>query len=462
MVIPTPGSMKDVLYNYDVYPKVVLANTTNTITVQPLGWHVAFAAEKTYTVGVFKLRDSNPKTYPDIPRPAAMAVTPDADGCLRFPVTPDGEGEYLVQLLDNPDDPKAKPIASLSFFALAEDMKGRIPLRGDLHMHTRRSDGKEAPAVVCANYRGHGYDFFSITDHRRYYPSLEAIEAWEGLTDFNIVEGEEVHLPLNDVHYINFGGSYSVNALVTAYNDEKAGKDLAWRSKNGQAPDPMTEEEFIAMIKERAKSVDLPYESERLSYAVMEWIYEHVQKGGGLAVFPHPYWLNPRMQLPEDYIEFIYRNKPFDAFEVLGGENYYAHNGFQTGFYYEMKAKGVAYPVVGSTDSHCSTENNRNGLICSTIAFAKENTRDGIIEAIKNGYSVAVDSISPEYRMVGDFRLMKYGSFLQENYFPLHDRACKAEGYYMNRHLAGDKRATEILKAMKGQIPEMQKKYFAV
>ena len=64
--------------------------------------------------------------------------------------------------------------------------------------------------------------------------------------------------------------------------------------------------------------------------------------------------------------------------------------------------------------------------------------------------------------MVGDFRWVKYGSFLQENYFPLHDRACKAEGYYMNRHLAGDKRATEILKAMKGQIPEMQKKYFAV
>ena len=76
--------------------------------------------------------------------------------------------------------------------------------------------------------------------------------------------------------------------------------------------------------------------------------------------------------------------------------------------------------------------------------------------------TVAVDSISPEYRMVGDFRWVKYGSFLQENYFPLHDRACKAEGYYMNRHLAGDKRATEILKAMKGQIPEMQKKYFAV
>ena len=51
---------------------------------------------------------------------------------------------------------------------------------------------------------------------------------------------------------------------------------------------------------------------------------------------------------------------------------------------------------------------------------------------------------------------MKYASFLMENYFPVHDLACKAEGYYMNRYLAGDKRAEAILHAMKGQIPEMQ------
>jgi hypothetical protein len=71
-----------------------------------------------------------------------------------------------------------------------------------------------------------------------------------------------------------------------------------------------------------------------------------------------------------------------------------------------------------------------------------------------------VDTISKEYRLVGDFRLMKYASFLMENYFPLHDLACRAEGYYMNRYIAGDARALDILKAMKGQIPEMQKKYF--
>ena len=85
-----------------------------------------------------------------------------------------------------------------------------------------------------------------------------------------------------------------------------------------------------------------------------------------------------------------------------------------------------------------------------------------MIHAIRHKYAVAVDTISAEYRLVGDFRFVKYGSFLLKNYFPIHDLACEAEGYYMNRLVAGDPRASEILKLMKGQIPEMQKKYFAV
>ena len=115
--------------------------------------------------------------------------------------------------------------------------------------------------------------------------------------------------------------------------------------------------------------------------------------------------------LPEEYTEFIYKEAPFDAFEVLGGENYYAHNGFQTGFYYEMKAKGIDAPVVGSTDSHGSI-NNRNAHICSTMVFSPKNECEAIIDSIKNFYSIAIDGISKEYRLVGDFRLARYANFL--------------------------------------------------
>ena len=452
--------MKRELYNYDIYPKVFLGDRETTVTVKPLGAHANFTADKTYDVEVFKVSESNPRRYPERSGRTSLTVVPETDGTLRIAAFYRGEGEHFINIYL---DEEKKSRLTLSVYSLNSDMAGRVPLRGDLHVHTYRSDGKESPEVVCANYRAHGYDFTVISDHHRYYPSLEAQNFYKDVTDLNIVQGEEVHLPLNDVHYVNFGGSYSINALVTpSANGEKAGDSLNWRSLDGNAPETVTREEFEAMIRERAKSVPRENESERLSYAVLEWTYGHIRKNGGLGIFPHPYWLCQMMQLPEDYTEFIYKNAPFDAFEVLGGESYYQHNGFQTAFYYDMKTKGYDYPVVGSTDTHGSTEHNRNALICSTIVFAKANTDRELINAIKEKYSVAVDTISAEYRLVGDFRWVKFGSFLIENYFPIHDLACKAEGYYMKQYATGDERAASVLSAMKGQIPEMQKKYFAL
>ena len=53
-------------------------------------------------------------------------------------------------------------------------------------------------------------------------------------------------------------------------------------------------------------------------------------------------------------MRFIYEKAPFDAFEVLGGENYYQQNGLQTAMYYEEYKHGRVHPIVGSTDSHNS------------------------------------------------------------------------------------------------------------
>lgn len=449
--------MKPVLYDYDIYPKAFLGNAEKTITIQPLGDHVAFKKDKNYTVQVLKVNQGNASVYPERSGRSNVPAILGEDGNLRLTAYFEGEGEHYLNVHED-----GRCIFTLSVYSLDEDMAGRIPQRGDLHLHTRRSDGSQSPAITASNYRGHGYDFMVISDHNRYYPSLEAIRAFGDISDVALVPGEEVHLLLNDVHYINFGGTYSINALVEGGpNDEKAGSDLAWRSLDGNAPDTMSREDYLAMVRERAKSVPLANESERLSYAVIEWTYEHMKANGGLGVFVHPYWLCQCMQLPEEYTEFIYKNKPFDAFEVLGGENYFGQNGFQTALYYEMRAKGVDVGVVGATDSHSShAEHNRNALICSTIVFAKENTREGLVQAIKDKYSVAVDTISTEYRLVGDFRWIRYGSFLMENYFPVHDQVCATEGHYLKRHFNGDKRATEVLKTMKGQIPEMQKKYF--
>lgn len=451
--------MQQVYYDYDIFPKVFLGDREQTVTLQPLGVRTAFTQGKTYTLLLQQVNQGIAAPWPERGGRLTLTATPREDGCLSFTAYFQGEGEYRIEVQD-----QGRVLAVLSVYTLGEDMAGRIPQRGDLHLHTCYSDGHDDPVNVVASYRGHGYDFMVISDHHRYYPSLEAIRRYGEISDVCILPGEEIHLPLNEVHYVNFGGSYSINALVAGGpNEERAGEDLLWRSLDGEAPEPMSQEAFLTMIRERSTRIPLPHESERLSYAVLEWIFEHMKRNGGLGIFPHPYWLCPLMQLPEEYTEFVYRQMPFHAFEVLGGENYFPHNGFQTALYYDMRAKGIDPPVVGSTDSHnASAENNRNALICSTIVFAKENTREGLVSAIKDKFSVAVDSISPEYRLVGDFRWIRYGAFLMEHYFPLHDRACHAEGYYLHRHFAGDKQATAVLAAMKGQIPALQKKYFHV
>ena len=198
--------MKKELYNYDVYPKVFLGDRETAVTVQPLGLHSSFVEGHSYRVTVRKVNQGNPTTYPERSGRTELHVTPDEAGKLVFPVYYEGEGEHFINIYSVEDETKL--LVTLSVYSLAEDMAGRIPLRGDLHMHTCRSDGKEGPTTVAANYRGHGYDFFVISDHRRYYPSLEAVEFYGDLTDFTIVPGEEIHLPLNDVQHQRSGHAF--------------------------------------------------------------------------------------------------------------------------------------------------------------------------------------------------------------------------------------------------------------
>ena len=164
-------------------------------------------------------------------------------------------------------------------------------------------------------------------------------------------------------------------------------------------------------------------------------------------------------QIHEPFTQYMLANKPFDAFEVLGGENYYQQNGFQTAIYYDEYRRGNVLPIVGSTDSHNSTENNRNAAICSTIVFAHKNERADILQSIKDKYSVAVDTISAEYRLVGEHRFQKYACYLMENFYPLHDRAAYSDGEVMRKYYLGEADAS-VVEATAALAEKMFDKYF--
>ena len=441
------------LTNYDIFPKVFRCDTPVEVTIKPLGLHVAFSGE--YTIQVRAFNEGNSTRYPERNNLKEYPVTPCEDGCLRFTHTYKDEQEHYVDIVRD-----GKRVVRLSVYSLNDDLVGRYPFRGDLHMHTTRSDGNQAPAIVAANYRKNGYDFLAMTDHDSYYPSLEAINAYKDVPiEYNLVTGEEVHLEGNDIHIVNFGGKYSVNALMPGdhHMDVGDGKDL--RSLDGECPDIISVEEYKNQVNELIKTLDIPDGIEKFTYAACVWIFNHIKKADGLGIFAHPYWLQNVLQVPETLTEYMMATQPFDAFEVLGGENYFEQNGWQTIRYYEDRAKGRRYPIVGSTDSHSSVH-NRNALIASTIVFAPENTREGIIKSIKDFYSVAVDSISTELRIVGEMRFVRYATFLLREFFPLHDELVFEEGRLMKDYACGDEDAAEALRFISGRMKKQREKYF--
>lgn len=369
------------------------------------------------------------------------------DGALHFSYTASMEGEYFVRVYQ-----QEIRLLEAYVYALNEDLSCRYPLRGDFHLHSNASDGNEPSPIVCANYRRKGYDFIVITDHDRYYPSLDAIAAYKGVEiPLAILPGEEVHLPGTTVHILNAGGMFSVNGLLPMkenYLDTNGALDRRRFDESVQPPAVYEMSEFWREIGEIESKLqergDFPVTADSRSYAVCLWIFDKIHQADGLGIFCHPYWIQDLYQIPEDFTWYMLKDHPFDAFEVLGGENYYQQNGLQTAMYYEEYKQGRVHPIVGSTDSHKSVASNRNWDLCSTIVFAKSNAREDILSAVKDKYSIAVDTISKEYRLVGEYRLQKYAAFLMKNYFPIHDKQTLTDGELMYQYVTGNATKEEV------------------
>ena len=83
-----------------------------------------------------------------------------------------------------------------------------------------------------------------------------------------------------------------------------------------------------------------------------------------------------------------------------------------------------------------------------TICFAEKNENDSIIDAVRCGNSVAVESTGGEYerehRCYGSLRLVSYAQFLLTYYFPELQRICQGEGVAMRTYAMGQATASLI------------------
>ena len=456
----------DLLENYDYWPKVFAAGIETEVRIRPLGGRPCFLPGESYKLVVCALEQGKPQWSPVSASFEEKTVVADEEGGFAFSHTFPSEQAYYLRFFDREGNRKEQ----FPVYCVEGDLVGRYPFRGDTHLHSTFSDGRQLPEVVCANYRRYGYDFLAITDHHRYYPSLRAMEVFREVpTELCICPGEEVQLPeanglKNDVHIINFGGLWSVNDLVPGNEVKDLGTDPKYRSVDGNCPPSMDQEVYDALMRKLTEEISVPEGVDPMPAASCKWIFEEIRKAGGLGIFAHPTWINDVYHVPEKLSDLLVREKWFDAFEVLGGENYYEQNGFQTVRYYEDWAKGYRYPIVGASDSHNSNPSNGNKMLGATIVLSPENERAALIRSVKDFYSVAVDNISAEPRMVGDSRMVRYCWFLLNFYFPQHDALCAEEGRLMKQYAVGTEEekqeAVALLKALHGRVRRYMEKNF--
>jgi len=424
--------MNRLIYYYDVTPRILPANMEAKVTIRPLGVR-GFDPEASYTVEFLPFCESREPRY-DYDK---ITVRPEG-GCLSFARAFPGEQEHIIRVF-KPGTAQKPRDAWLNFrvYSLAADLYARAPWRGDFHAHSTGSDGTEETEIVAANYRRAGFDFFCQTDHRRYGPSVKCAEYYaDKPVDLHIMRGEEVHSPGNHVHIVNAGGTASVNEMFETDPDRY-------------------DREVRALLRE----LPIPEGVDRWEYAASVWVFRNIRKVGGLAIFAHPHWMADVYHVPDKLTDALFESGEFDAFELLGGHEVHSNN-LQTAYYFEAREKGWRYPAVGSSDAHCTVGGDWFTWL-STLVFAEKNETASILDAVLEGYSVAVEHYpGEEFRVYGPYRLVKFARFLLAEYFPLHDDLCFEEGRLMRDMALGDADARETLARLKGRVLGLIKKYY--
>ncbi|HQL10649.1 MAG TPA: PHP-associated domain-containing protein [Lentisphaeria bacterium] len=364
------------------------------------------------------------------------------DDTLTATVNFRGETEHTLRLVSpHATNGMKKPVVHGTFklYSLKPDFFALRPYKGDVHMHSKFSDGRkdETPSHMIATCRKLGHDFAIATDHRSYAGSQEAMSTFAKLpTDMRCFPGEEVHSPGNGVHILSLGAS----AGITEWFTEK-------RPEYDQA---------VTAEKARIDAKELP-EALHHPAAASVVVWNKIRELGGIAVYCHPYWRpDHRQYIPAALSDYLLQKGQFDAFEVLNGGS----NDLGILHYHELRAQGRNYPGIGVTDAHASANLGK----AYTLIMSESLSFSDLAANIRKGNCIAVevDPATKQQRAHGNLRLGRFATFLFTHYYPQqHDKLCAEEGDLLVKAVAGDTAASDALKPLQGRVPALFDKYWA-
>ena len=338
----------------------------------------------------------------------------DEQECRILVEKADADGNILAEL------------ASIPVYVLREDLYALRPFRGDLHMHSRRSDGSVWAPDILREARKNGYDFVVIADHYTQAGSQDAAEELKKLkTNLFTFPGEEIS-PWDygtDIHIVAIGAKTGITDRINA---------------NVEAFQKATEE-IEATLPERFDSIV------RKQIAASEVIFNWIREEGGVAVYAHPFWVTTgtKIYVPWEATEELIRRNNFDALEVFTCTSTREAT-LSESFFNQMRTEGLKTAPFGVSDAHYHADMSGGFGVNYTIYFAEEPTWELFQKAVKARNTVAVRCMDghswgksfskvedyqyvPE-RLAGEYRLVKYAEFLLREFYPEHqaitDREC--------------------------------------
>ncbi len=436
---------------FTVSPSVVRADTETEITIKNINNGFDLGDGVSYVVHY------TPKDNRYIDSPKVLSLFGYEELCDKYEVTSQngvlklkhffrGEQEWIISIARKDDcdadwwwtDSFPNTRVRLSVYALSDDLYGKIPLKGDLHIHTSRSDGDGSPEEVAAEYRKAGYDFLAFTDHRVYNDAKEVNEYFSFADTIKCISGEEVHDDSGYIHMVSLGGKYCVS-------------DFFKKDSKG----------FEERLKNALDGCMVPQNVNTTEYAYRKVIYEEIKKSGGYAIYPHPMWQVPERFNAEVCAAYaVLKDGLTDAFELVGGCTPEGNN-LQINLWNDLRAEGINYPVVGSSDSHSREGENTTFKEQYTICFAESG--EDIIRVISLGRSIAAEAYNGEnIRFYGNFRYVKYAHFLRRCYFHRHHQLCEIAGDLLKKHVNGDKSVREEVVEAENKINNFKKEFFGL
>lgn len=432
------------LVKYNISPRVLKANCLQTVTITALDDSCRMQDGEEYYLKITPMDDwdfqNSEEDVDHLLNSKTKKFTLTAqNGSVSFEYFFQGEQEWDVKLAHVIPPKKASPLR-FRLYSLNEDLYAKRPFKGDMHIHTRHSDGSESPALVASQYRKFGFDFMSITDHHKISGSLEAIKVFENIpTSLKLFPGEEVHnKDFGYYHIVNFNPKTSVNEIIL-----------------GQ---PELVEAEVAEIE---KTMDAPEGISKRELAWRSWINDAIHKAGGITIFPHPYWIvNDCIHHTQSKVsKEIFKRGYFDVFELRGGLDHEGNNK-QVDLYFEMKAQGYDYPIVGSSDSHTVlTPNDR--LFNRSWSIVLAESQDDIVQNILNkNVTVVENEVNAPKNVFGDTRLVMYTWFLLKYYYPVHDALCSPIGDAITRKIFGKDGQDEIIIALEKELADFNESFF--